>query len=511
MRDIFWAIIYVSPKIELYGKKVILLTATPRNNTNEDIYHQIKLFHHDEETRIPIEPSNLKKFFKEVENGNKPIQELLRHILIRRTRRHILKYWGESDENGDTFIRVQGVPYYFPQRELKTWTYSIEDTYSGFYDDIMENIQSLTFAKYGLWNYLHDDFKNRKPYSELEQIGKNLRGFMRVLPLKRLESSVFAFKITIGRLLKIHRLFVESVKKGYVPAGEEASELLYDAESYDEEILLENLARLRVKYDLTAFKVYELSDDMENDIRILTEMNNSVNRIDSGDDDKVQKLKALLSPPQMGATKVLIFTQYADTAHYIYDNIKNSDVHVITGKEKNKLGIVRRFAPKSNNYELKEDEDEIRILVSTDVLSEGLNLQDAFTVINYDIHWNPVRLIQRIGRLDRLGALTDTIYVHNFLPEKKLESHLGLKERIQSRIDEIHRTIGEDEQILDKTEQINKEAMYTIYGNVSRGIDDIDVVGDPLSEDLFNLNEAEELIREIKKKALRYFMWVKWG
>ena len=493
----------------LYGKKTILVTATPRNNTPEDIYHQIKLFHHDEETIIPIEPSNLKRFFKEVEIGNRRIQELLRYILIRRTRKHILKWYGEEDEQGNRFIRIQGKPYYFPKRELETWTYSIDDTYSGFYDDIMENIKALTFAKYGLWNYLHGEFKSKKPYNELEQIGRNLRGLMKVLVLKRLESSVFAFKRTIEKLLKIHELFYKSTESGFIPAGEEAAELLYDAESYDEENLLENLERLSEKYDLNAFKIDELKEDVDNDIRILSEINDSVGKIDPETDDKLETLKEILANPPMDTEKVLIFTQYADTAKYLYENLKNDDVKRITSKEKNRLSIIRRFAPKSNNYELREGEKEIRILVSTDILSEGLNLQDAFIVINYDLHWNPVRLIQRIGRLDRLQQSADKVYVHNFFPEKKLERHLRLKERVQHRIDEIQRTIGEDAHILDKTEQINEEAMYAIYEKMSYKLEDFEAGSDPLSEDLFGMNEAEELIREIREKEPEYFDYIK--
>ena len=493
----------------LYGKKTILVTATPRNNTPEDIYHQIKLFHHDEETMIPIEPSNLKRFFKEAEQGNTRIQELLRYVLIRRTRRHILKFYGEEDEHGNSFIRIQGKPYYFPKRELETWSYSMDDTYSGFYDDIMENIRALTFAKYGLWNYLHDEFKNKKPYNELEQIGRNLRGLMKVLVLKRLESSVFAFKQTIGRLLKIHVLFLQSLEEGFIPAGKEASELLYDAESYDEELLLENLERLSERYNLTAFKMEELKRDVDNDISILREINDSVGKIDPETDDKLNTLKEMLATSPMKAEKVLIFTQYADTAEYLYKNLIKSDVKRITSKEKNRLSVIRRFAPNSNNYELRDGEDEIRILISTDILSEGLNLQDAFIVINYDLHWNPVRLIQRIGRLDRIGALADTVYVHNFLPEKKLEKHLHLKERIQNRIDEIHRTIGEDDRILDKTEQINEDAMYAIYEKMSYMLEDFEVSSDPLSEDLFGMNEAEELIRELRENEPEYFEYIK--
>ena len=493
----------------LYGKKTILVTATPRNNTHEDIYHQIKLFHHDEETTIPIEPANLKQFFHEVEFGNRRIQELLRYILIRRTRRHILKWYGEEDEHGRLFIRLQGKPYYFPLRELETWTYSIDETYSGFYDDIMDNIRALTFAKYGLWNYLHDEFKNKKPYNELEQIGRNLRGLIKVLVLKRLESSIYAFTRTIGKLLKIHELFIKSIEKGFIPAGEEAAELLYEAESYDEEILLENLGRLSEKYELRAFKIDDLKRDVENDREILKEILTSVGEIDPVSDDKLRTLKDILSQPPLNREKVLIFTQYADTAEYLYENLKDADVKRITSKEKYRLNIIRKFAPQSNKYELREGEQEIRILISTDILSEGLNLQDAFIVINYDLHWNPVRLIQRIGRLDRLKQLADKVFVHNFFPEKKLEKHLRLKERIQNRIDEIHRTIGEDERILDKTEQINEEAMYAIYEKMTYTLEDFEVSSDPLSEDLFGMNEAEELLREIREKETNYFEYIK--
>jgi superfamily II DNA/RNA helicase len=420
-----------------------------------------------------------------------------------------LKWYGEEDEHGRLFIRLQGKPYYFPMRELETWTYSIDETYSGFYDDIMDNIRALTFAKYGLWNYLHDEFKNKKPYNELEQIGRNLRGLIKVLVLKRLESSIYAFTRTIGKLLKIHELFIKSIEKGFIPAGEEAAELLYEAESYDEEILLENLGRLSEKYELRAFKIDDLKRDVENDREILKEILTSVGEIDPVSDDKLRTLKDILSQPPLNREKVLIFTQYADTAEYLYENLKDADVKRITSKEKYRLNIIRKFAPQSNKYELREGEQEIRILISTDILSEGLNLQDAFIVINYDLHWNPVRLIQRIGRLDRLKQLADKVFVHNFFPEKKLEKHLRLKERIQNRIDEIHRTIGEDERILDKTEQINEEAMYAIYEKMTYTLEDFEVSSDPLSEDLFGMNEAEELLREIREKETNYFEYIK--
>jgi hypothetical protein len=124
------------------------------------------------------------------------------------------------------------------------------------------------------------------------------------------------------------------------------------------------------------------------------------------------------------------------------------------------------------------------------VFSEGLNLQDAACIINYDLHWNPVRLIQRVGRIDRIGSPHDTIHIYNFFPEVALDKGLGLKERLARRIQEIHNTIGEDEKILDEREQLNSNDMYGIYGNSEQSIEKED--------DGFDINEAEILIRDLK-------------
>jgi hypothetical protein len=155
--------------------------------------------------------------------------------------------------------------------------------------------------------------------------------------------------------------------------------------------------------------------------------------------------------------------------------------------------VIVRFAPKANRYELGPGDEELRILIATDVLSEGLNLQDANHVINYDLHWNPIRLIQRVGRVDRIGTEHGTVYAYNFLPETGLERELGIEHRLEHRITEIHRTIGEDAPILHKSEQVNQDAMYAIY----RG--DPSVLEEEPEADIFNLLEAEEIVRQLQR------------
>lgn len=497
----------------LLGKKVILVTATPRNTSIWDIYHQIKLFHYEEETRIPVEPMNLREFFKEAEVGNRRIQDLLRHILIRRTRKHILDHYGEWDEKGRKFIPIGGIAYYFPERELETWDYSIDKTYAGLYDEILAHIQNLSFAKYGLWDFVKPEFKDKKPYIELEKAGRNLRGLMKVLLFKRLESSVKAFYSTTDKLVRIHELFLKALEEGLLPVGEEAETLIYEAESDDEALILEQLDRMERRYDAQAFDMATLKENICNDVRELKELRDIVKDVTPIADDKLRRLKNELNKPELRETKVLIFTQYADTAEYLYENLaskkSSANIDIATSREKNRFSAIRRFAPQSNHYTLKPGEKEIRILISTDILSEGINLQDASHVINYDIHWNPVRLIQRVGRLDRIKPTFDVVKAYNFLPERELEKKLHLLEKVRARIAEFHRTIGADVPFLEKSEQINEEAMYAIYEKRAEKLSIFEEEIDPLSKDLFGLSEAEELLRNLMKNDPTYFEYIK--
>jgi hypothetical protein len=174
-----------------------------------------------------------------------------------------------------------------------------------------------------------------------------------------------------------------------------------------------------------------------------------------------------------------------------------SDIDVIYSGDKSKARAVGRFAPKANpEYKRPDREAELFTLIATDVLAEGLNLQDCDKIINYDLHWSPVRLIQRFGRIDRIGSEHDVIYGFDFLPEMGIEKNLGLRERLHNRIQEIHDTIGEDSAILDRTEQFNAEAMYAIYEKKS---DQISLFEEE-EEEFLDLNEAEEILRQLRKE-----------
>ena len=515
------------------GKRCCLLTATPRNKSAWDIYHQLKLFHQDDKTDLPVDPPDLKEYFRLVEKGEKKLPELLSHILIRRTRNHILRFYGfdaathqpvDPANFGDylngtrrAYVIVGGQHRFFPKRELETIEYSIEDTYQGLYQELRRYIgksrkrqlvkpptNQLSYARYGLWNYVLKDKQRQEPYTTLQRAGANLRGLMRVLLFKRFESSVYAFQVTISRLLLVHQRFLNALSQGFVPAGEEAQTLLSEDCNQAEEDLMDALRQVSDKYELADFDAERLQQHIEHDIQILKQIQELVAVITPDKDTKLQTLKHWLSKPPLKGKKRLIFTQYADTAKYLYDNLnpqgKQDDIDVIySGSKKNKSSAVGRFAPKANKeYKFKSGESELNTLIATDVLAEGLNLQDGDSIINYDLHWNPLRLIQRFGRIDRIGSDKDIIYGFNFLPELGIERNLGLQQKLRNRIQEIHDTIGEDAAILDRTEQLNEEALYVIYEQKGKQLS----LFDPEEEEEFlDLNEAEEILRQLQNNV----------
>jgi len=511
------------------GRRCCFLTATPRNKSAWDIYHQIKLFHQDDITYLPVDPPNLKEYFRLIDDGERKLPDLLSNLLIRRTRNHILRWYGydaktherinpasfKEYQNGlrKAYVIVGGRHQFFPKRELQTIEYSIEDTYQGLYQKLRGYLgksrkaqpkeaisDELTYARYGLWHYVASDKKRKEPYASLHRAGANLRGLIRVLLFKRFESSVHAFRETVRRLLTVHERFQMALKEGMVPAGDEAQDILYEPNLEEERDIVDALRRVSGRYSGSDFDTDRLLTHIEHDIELLREMLELVEPISAERDAKLQTLKARLNQEPLATGKCLIFTQYADTARYLHDNLnpggERKDVDVIYSGDKSKSRMVGRFAPKANpEFRFQKGEVEVMMLVATDVLAEGLNLQDCDKIINYDLHWNPVRLIQRFGRIDRIGSEYDVIYGFNFLPETGIERNLGLKEKLHNRIQEIHDSIGEDAQILDPSERLNEEAMYAIYEQ--RG-GQLNLFED--EDEVLDISEAEEILRQLARE-----------
>jgi hypothetical protein len=233
-------------------------------------------------------------------------------------------------------------------------------------------------------------------------------------------------------------------------------------------------------------------------------------------DSKLHELKTRLTGELKGK-KVVVFTYFKDTARYLYHELSGRDargqrkpfsekflrdlgherMRIVDSivKPKERHDIIKRFAPISNDsVEIKGTDEELDLLISTDVLSEGQNLQDADTVINYDLHWNPVRMIQRTGRIDRIGSPHDVVHLYNFFPEDKLEDLLNIMRRLRAKIDDIRRTVGLDAKVLDPSELVDPKdfnALRDIADEKSEIVDELEAmseldIGDIIKQELLD-------------------------
>ena len=303
-------------------------------------------------------------------------------------------------------------------------------------------------------------------------------------------------------MVQAHRSFLAALKVGIVPAGEDAETILREVEDFEDEENVEALRASSLRYAIAHFDEGKLARDVGQDLLLLEKILALVEPITPQRDAKLQVLLERLSKLPLNSGKRLIFTQFTDTARYLYENLRevgetSTRIEWISSRVSNKAAIVGRFAPRANpDLAEKDREKDIDILITTDVLSEGLNLQDCDKIVNYDLHWNPVRLIQRFGRIDRIGSEHEHIHAFNFLPEVGLERNLGLRQKLRQRICEIHETIGEDSSILEAGESINEQAMYAIYEANGEAIAKMEEETDAKS---VHLSEAEELLRQLRE------------
>jgi SNF2 family DNA or RNA helicase len=339
---------------------------------------------------------------------------------------------------------------------------------------VVNTLNHLYLPRYGLG---HKDYEDKtaiktitseetKIKDNLAKAGKQLRGFARTNLFKRLESSGYAFLLSISRHILRNYLFMYAIENSLkFPVGKQEgdiiSDILYtdeDPESGGVDQIITDKAeymRLAEAYYATLSskkqKYQWIRSALFNDTfrkNIETDTSELLKILEKGkywDQSKDRQLNALynLVTKKYLTEKVIVFTQYSDTAYYLYNSLKQRGLQSLecaTGSSENVTDITRRFSPQSNkNYPGKKEfavsmPSEIRVLVATDVLSEGQNLQDCHIVVNYDLPWAIIRLIQRAGRVDRIGQKSDKIYCYSFLPEDGLETILELRGRLQKRI-----------------------------------------------------------------------------
>ena len=294
--------------------------------------------------------------------------------------------------------------------------------------------------------------------SLLQQVG--IFGILRTIFLKRMESSVSALETSLITYSKKLDFFSDGLKDGKIYSITDFAALESSWDDDGEEYSPAELeSRVVATFDPKNFASQELLEDVKSEqelVRVISEQLAILKR----DDSKIRSLVEILKSIETNkpGTKVLIFSYFSDTVAYLQNHLSNLAPHVLesnigfvssnNGSDSERLAS--RFSPLSKRYTLKADEVELQFLVATDVLSEGQNLQDAGTLINYDLHWNPVRMIQRNGRVNRLGTHFEEVSIHNMRPERKLDSYLNLVQRLQGKIDMIRNTIGTDTPVLDE-------------------------------------------------------------
>ena len=460
-------------------KKLILLTATPINNSLFDLYNQLSLITQGDKSYFSVcGIGDLRKYFLQARRDNRlgtgavSLFNLLEEIVIRRTRPFIKKAYPEAT--------IHGKKITFPERRLKTIRYDLEETYSGIYENIVSGISNLKLTPYNLEAY-------KKAGIEVDEMefGREaaLVGIFKSRYLKRFESSIEAFRISIQRAMAFHKTFESYILDGKVLKSSDFQKAMRYLEREDEEddatpsSMAEDIdANEEAKSTLEAmeevdpslYDLRKLHESVQNDIEILTDIWYRVKDIKPENDAKLQRIKDLLQTDLKGK-KVLLFTYYKDTARYVYKHIgdpKNPDAVKFKEKlggvsirrmdggvsPKDRVKLVAAFAPKAHGkLELVGSEKEIDIMVSTDVLSEGQNLQDCGYLVNYDLHWNPTRMVQRAGRIDRIGTEFDTLWIHNMFPDEGLEKLLGLVESLMRKITDIDKAGFLDTSVLGET------------------------------------------------------------
>ncbi len=464
---------------------ILFLTATPINNTIWDLYWQVMLLTlMDHKSFLKEGISDLFKFFKNIDKQGDPslLNDLMNEISIRRTRDYIKQNYPDAEINNQKVI--------FPERVLENIDYKLDKTYKGLYGEISHIIsEKLTMAYYRVLEY-----KKTEKLSPVEQMALGrmiaLDGIFRTILLKRLESSVEAFRKSISNHVKFLQKLKDYLKKGKLLTKQTFNKYI---SSLDEETAEEFVDELE-DINLNDYREEELIRDIDKDISLFVEVGKKVDTIDEEADSKLKKLKKyLLELSKKG--QIVVFTYYADTLDYIFKNISKDPSFSKIKIEK----ISGRVTSHTRRAEIVDSfmKGKTQILMSTDVLSEGMNLQKAKYLINYDLHWNPTRMIQRAGRIDRIGSPFEKIFVYNFFPEEELEDLLRLVEILENKIRNIDSSIGLDATVLG--EEVNPK----VFGILRRIKEKDETVLEELEKDVFGGGEKfyQPLIDYLRTKT----------
>ena len=509
--------------------KVLMLSATPVNNRFADLKNQLALAYGDDysqfnerlETSKPVEVVliNAQKAFNEwtklpkEERKAKDLMSkldidfsiLLDNVTIARSRKHITKYY-DTSEIGKFPTRLKPISYYSDIAKK-------EDTIG--YNDIFNTLMNLTMGVYAPMDYVlpsrigkyEDLYDTKVGRATLKQVNreKALQRLMTINMLKRLESCVESFRITLRKVRDVNRRTFDSIEeyeRNKVQSTMEFSQI--ETENFeDDDFDITNESTLgKVKIDFADMDLRSWKADLKKDIEDLDLLYGLMSFVTPDKDLKLQKLIEVIenkinNPINSGNRKVLIFSAFADTTNYLYEQIADMfkqkyGIHTAriqgaqSGNTANISGtketdrLLTLFSPLSKERDQTYAEDsniDIDILIATDCVSEGQNLQDCDMCINYDIHWNPVRIVQRFGRIDRIGSKNEYIQLINFWPNVSLDEYINLNARVENRMMLVDATATGDDNIISSEQadlDYRKEQLKKLQEGDLQDLEDVD-------------------------------------
>lgn len=486
------------------GKKVVLISATPINNYTSDIENQLYLFQSKQSGTING-IRNIEGFFRALNgkankfrkgspeymeqlraNSEVIRDKLLREVMIRRTRSEIEEYYAEDLKNqGLTFPKAGS-----PEKII----YEFDEATNEVFTKTIATIKDFKYSRYTPLLYL----KDKKKYAQMLAAQRNMGGFMKGILVKRLESSFYAFMMTLSRFIESYEKFIKMAETGkvYISKKVDVYDLLDDGN-------IEKLMYLIEQQDVMEFKTNEFEPrflkELRQDLGQLQYLQDLWNLIKT--DPKLDEFKRNLKQNKiMRGKKVIVFTESKETAEYLNDNLKDmygDSIVFFSGQSSQalKVEIEDSFNPK---YEDK-DNDKYDLLITTDVLAEGINLHRANVLINYDLPWNPTRIMQRVGRINRVGTAFSRIYVFNFFPTVQSEKQLPMEERILEKLQAFHDTLGEDFKYLSDEEDVSPKKLFSDLNK------DMDADEESTNPELGYL----AIIRQIRDNAPTLFSQIK--
>ncbi|MGH7557375.1 MAG: helicase-related protein, partial [Gemmatimonadota bacterium] len=469
-------------------KDLVLLTATPVNNSLWDLYYLLTYFVGHDAVFADVGIPSLKARFDaaQAEDPHELRPDMLYDILdqttVRRTRHFVKKYYPNDSIPGPDGIQI---PIAFPKPEVSRVDYDLEDVLPDFFEELSEALApegrgpGLTLARYWPSRYREG---GRVEARELALVGLIRSGL-----LKRFESSVHAFAETVGRMAIAHEAFLKGLEQGLIASPQ----ALVEWQEVDSDEAWEEVLREADSEDAAGYDVTRMKRDLQADLELLRRFEKRARRVGRADDPKLMALADALAEIALRAEhdaineedarekrKVLIFTYYGDTVDWIEEFLLDAVEHdsprlaAFKGRIASVAGSASRggvtreaaiygFAPRSTEAPVGRDENRFDVLITTDILAEGMNLQQCRNIINFDLPWNPMRLVQRHGRIDRIGSPHSRVFVRCFFPDRQLDALLDLELRVRHKLAQAAASIGLEVEVIPGAETIDRNFAET--------------------------------------------------